>query len=41
MIVGEEMRTHAGEIIGLFLTERIPFGTPPAEAAMAIRDQGD
>jgi len=40
VIVGEEMRTHAGEIIGLFLTERIPFGTPPAEAAMAIRDQG-
>jgi len=40
VVVGEEMRTHAGEIIGLFLTERIPFGTPPAEAAQAIRDQG-
>jgi predicted metal-dependent phosphoesterase TrpH len=40
VIVGEEMRTHAGEIIGLFLTERIPFGTPPADAAQAIRDQG-
>lgn len=40
VIVGEELRTHAGEIIGLFLTERIPFGTPPAEAAKAIRDQG-
>jgi len=40
VVVGEEMRTHAGEIIGLFLTERIPFGTPPAEAARAIRDQG-
>lgn len=40
VIVGEEMRTHAGEIIGLFLTERIPFGLPPADSAQAIRDQG-
>ena len=40
VIVGEELRTHAGEIIGLFLTERIPFGTSPREAAMAIRSQG-
>ena len=40
VIVGEELRTHAGEIIGLFLTERIPFGLPAAESAQAIRDQG-
>ena len=40
VIVGEELRTHAGEIIGLFLNERIPFGTPPAQAAREIRDQG-
>jgi predicted metal-dependent phosphoesterase TrpH len=40
VIVGEELRTHHGEIIGLFLSERISFGTPPAEAARAIRDQG-
>ncbi len=40
VIIGEEMRTHAGELIGLFLRERIPFGTPPSEAARAIRDQG-
>ncbi len=40
VVVGEELRTHAGEIIGLFLTERIPVGAPPAEAARAIRDQG-
>jgi predicted metal-dependent phosphoesterase TrpH len=40
VIIGEELRTHAGEIIGLFLTERIPMGTPPAAAAAAIRDQG-
>ncbi len=40
VIVGEELRTHAGEIIGLFLTERIPVGVSPAEAARAIRAQG-
>jgi predicted metal-dependent phosphoesterase TrpH len=40
VIVGEELRTHAGEIIGLFLTERIPMGIPPAEAAASIRAQG-
>lgn len=40
VVVGEELRTHAGEIIGLFLTDRIPFGTPPADAARAIRAQG-
>ncbi len=40
VIVGEELRTHAGEIIGLFLNQRIPIGTPPGEAARAIREQG-
>ena len=40
VIVGEELRTHAGEIIGLFLEERIPVGIQPAEAARAIRGQG-
>ena len=40
VIVGEELRTHAGEIIGLFLNERIPIGVQPDEAARAIRDQG-
>ena len=40
VVVGEELRTHAGEIIGLFLTERIPIGTQPAAAAEAIRSQG-
>jgi predicted metal-dependent phosphoesterase TrpH len=40
VIVGEELRTHAGEIIGLFLRERIPMGIPPAEAAQTIRAQG-
>lgn len=40
VIVGEEVRTHTGEIIGLFLSERIPFGESAAKTARAIRDQG-
>ena len=40
VIVGEELRTHAGEIIGLFLTEHVPFGVSPREAAERIRAQG-
>jgi predicted metal-dependent phosphoesterase TrpH len=40
VVVGEELRTAAGEIIGLFLTERIPIGVGHVEAARAIRDQG-
>jgi predicted metal-dependent phosphoesterase TrpH len=40
VIVGEELRTHAGEIIGLFLIERVPVGTQPGAAARAIREQG-
>jgi predicted metal-dependent phosphoesterase TrpH len=40
VIVGEELRTHHGEIIGLFLTRHIPFGIDPVEAAREIRSQG-
>ena len=40
VVVGEEMRTHAGEIIGLFLKERIPQGIRPEDAAKNIREQG-
>ena len=40
VIVGEELRTGAGELIGLFLTERLPFGIGHVEAAQRIRDQG-
>src|SRR5262249_58376909 len=40
VVVGEELRTHAGEIIGLFLTEHVPFGISPREAADRIRAQG-
>lgn len=40
VVVGEELRTTAGEIIGLFLRERVPMGMPPLDTARAIRDQG-
>jgi predicted metal-dependent phosphoesterase TrpH len=40
VVVGEEVRTAAGEVIGLFLRERLPFGMKPGEAADAIRAQG-
>lgn len=40
VIVGEEVRTHTGELIGLFLTEKIPFGANAHDTARQIRDQG-
>ncbi len=40
VIVGEELRVGQGEIIGLFLTERVPIGVGLLEAARRIRDQG-
>lgn len=39
VIVGEEIKTTVGEVIGLFLTERVPFGLKPAEAVAAIKSQ--
>lgn len=40
VIVGEELRVGSGELIGLFLTERLPQGIPLLEAATRIRGQG-
>lgn len=40
VVVGQETRTSAGEIIGLFLHERIPPGLRPHEVAERIREQG-
>ncbi len=40
VVVGEEVKTRAGEVIGLFLTERVPHGLPPEETIGRIRDQG-
>jgi predicted metal-dependent phosphoesterase TrpH len=40
VIVGEEIRTSEGEIIGLFLTEVIPPGLSAVETIERIRAQG-
>lgn len=40
VVVGQELRTGAGELIGLFLTERIAPGAKPWEFVHAVRDQG-
>jgi predicted metal-dependent phosphoesterase TrpH len=40
VIVGEEIRTRDGDLIGLFLTERIPYVLPLAEVTSLIRGQG-
>lgn len=40
VVVGEELRTAAGEVIGLFLQERLPFGLDAPAAAARIRAQG-
>ncbi len=40
VIVGEEIRTCEGEIIGLFLEEEIPRGLTPEETIARIRKQG-
>ena len=39
VIVGEEIRTPNGDVIGLFLTERIPYVLPLAEVISRIRSQ--
>ncbi len=40
VIAGEEIKTCRGEIIGLFLTERISPGLEPLETVQRIHDQG-
>jgi len=40
IIVGEEIMTTAGEIVGLYLTETIPAGLSPHETVKRIKDQG-
>jgi len=39
IIVGEEIRTTKGDVIGLFITERVPYVLPLAEAIGQIRAQ--
>jgi predicted metal-dependent phosphoesterase TrpH len=40
IIVGEEIRTPSGELIGLYLSERIPYVLPVAEVVRRIKAQG-
>ena len=40
IIVGQEVRTTAGDLIGAFLREAVPTGLSPAEAIAAVREQG-
>jgi predicted metal-dependent phosphoesterase TrpH len=40
VIIGEEIKTSAGDLIGLFIQERIPPGLPPLETARLVREQG-
>ena len=40
VIVGSEIKTWAGEIIGLFLTDHVPRKSDPAEVCEIIRSQG-
>ncbi len=40
VIVGEEVKSTEGDVIGLFLKETVPKGLTPPETARAIRKQG-
>jgi predicted metal-dependent phosphoesterase TrpH len=40
VVVGEEIRTPVGEVLGLFLSERIPYVLPIKDVVARIRAQG-
>jgi len=40
VIIGEEVMSSSGEIIGYFLKQSIPKGLPPSEVMARIKDQG-
>ena len=40
VIVGQEIRTTAGDLVALFLERAVPRGLTPAEAVAAVREQG-
>jgi predicted metal-dependent phosphoesterase TrpH len=40
IIVGEEIKTTAGELLAYFVTREIPRGLSPAETIRRLRDQG-
>ena len=39
VIVGEEVKTTAGELLGYFVKEEVPKGLPPKDAIQALREQ--
>jgi predicted metal-dependent phosphoesterase TrpH len=39
VIVGSEIETTEGEILGIYMTEKIPSGLPPIEVIGQLRDQ--
>jgi predicted metal-dependent phosphoesterase TrpH len=40
VIIGEEIKTDAGDIVGLFLREEVPPGLPLEEAVARVKAQG-
>lgn len=40
VVIGEEIRTPDGDVIGLFLTERVPYVLPLVEVVSLVRGQG-
>lgn len=40
ILVGQEIRTTDGDLIGVFLREAVPAGLSPVEAIAAVREQG-
>ena len=40
VIIGEEIKSRDGDIIGLFLHRRVASGLPPLETVQQIKDQG-
>lgn len=40
VIIGEEILTTEGEILGYFIEEEIPEGLPPMEVVRRLKDQG-
>ena len=40
IIVGEEIKTTKGELLGYFMTEKVPEGLSPEETIQRLKDQG-
>ncbi len=40
VIIGEEIMTTEGELLGAYLTQEIPPGLPPLETIIRLREQG-